>query len=375
MHLARAGLAPSVVVDKRAMSPHNAARHALVPPEKGQFLWTDSKAGLLAEAIRGLGGGPATLAEDVIDLVATPSRRREAWPPKTWAVVNATASLNVREALAGAGERLQAPVIECSLFAGGRVGLLTVEGAERNPDAGDLITAAYRLLAEDSELRSIVFGKDGDARRVRVGESCGSLTMTMSDARVSLFAAAMSETIAVMQRNSLRSAGSVSIGLISDNGSGLAWTCHDVAPSLQITGAGLQGWRVHLAAVAAEKIEQDIAHWPGVESGGVLMGRLSEAARTFYIENVLPAPEDSVRTAHGFTLGRQGLQQKITAFAEAAGWSLYCLGTWHSHLEPGGASGLDRATAEAIALSRLTPSVLLIHTPHGYELVFATTNV
>lgn len=372
MHLARAGLAPNVVVDKRAMSPHNAARHALVPSQKGQFLWTDSKASLLAETIRGLGDNPAALAEDVIDLAATPSRGREAWPPNTWAVVNTTASLNVREALASVGDRLRSPVIECSLFAVGRVGLVTVESAERNPDTGDLITAAYRLMAEDGQLSSLVFGSGGEARRERVGESCGSFTMTMSDARVSLFAASMSETIAAMQRNSLPSAGSVAIGLVSDDGSSLVWTRHDVAQSVHIAGAGLQGWRVHLAAAVAQRIEQDIAHWPGVESGGVLMGRLSEAAKTFYIEDVLPAPEDSLRTAHEFTLGRRGLPQRIAAFVEAAGWSLYCLGTWHSHLEPSGASGRDRATAEAIALSRLTPSVLLIHTPRGYEVILAT---
>jgi hypothetical protein len=375
MHLARAGLAPSVVVDKRAMSPHNAARHALAPSQKGQLLWTDSKASLLAETIGGLGDTPAALAEDVIDLVATPSRGREAWPPKTWAVVNATASLNVREALAAAGERLRPPVIECSLFAAGRVGLVTVESAERNPDTGDLITAAYRLIAEDSQLGSLVFGGGREARRERVGESCGSLTMIMSDARVSLFAASMSETIAAMQRDSLPSAGLVSIGSASEDGSSLVWNRHEVAPSVRISDAGLDGWRVHLSATSAEKIEQDVARWRSVETGGVLMGRLAEAARTFYIEDVLLAPEDSVRTMHGFTLGRQGLRQKMTAFAEASGWSLYCLGTWHSHLEPSGASARDRSTAEVIALSRLSPAVLMIHTPAGYQVILAKTKM
>lgn len=375
IHLARAGLAPSVVVDKRAMSPHNAARHALVPPRRGQFLWTDSKATLLAEAIHSLGAEAAALADDVIDLVAAPARGRQAWPPKTWGVVNTTASLNVREALAAAGGRLQARVLECSLLAHGRVGLMTVEGPERNPDTGDLITTAYRLMMEDPELGRLVFGKAAEARRERVGESCGSLTMIMSDARVSVFGACMSEAIAEMQRISLPSAGSVLIGLISEDGCNLIWRRHDVPPSVRLGGAGLEEWRVHVAAAAARKIDEDIARWPGVESGGVVMGRLSEATKTFYVEDVLPAPEDSARTARGFTLGRQGLHRRITAFAETANWSLYCLGTWHSHLEPSEASGLDRATAEAIALSRLTPSVLLIHTPRGYELVLATSPV
>jgi hypothetical protein len=334
-------------------------------------LWTDSKAALLAEAIRGLGGSAAALAEDVIDLIAAPSRGRQAWPPKTSAVVNTTASLSVREGLAAAGERLHARVLECALFARGQVGLLTVEGPVRNPDTGDLITATYRLMMDDAELGKLVFGRDAEPRRERVGESCGSLTMVMSDARLSVFAACMSETIAEMQQISWPAEGRVMIGLISSDGSQFGWRRHEIAPSVRIGGAGLRGWRVHIAASAVEKLERDIARWPGVESGGVLMGRLSEAAKTFYIEDVLPAPEDSMRTAHGFTLGRRGLHQQITAYSEASGWSLYCLGTWHNHLEPSGASGLDRATAEAIALSRLTPSVLLIHTPGGYEVVLA----
>src|SRR5207249_9553766 len=98
------------------------------------------------------------------------SRARQAWPPDTWALVNATASLNVREALAAAGERLQARVIECSLFARGQIALMTIEGPERNPDTGDLITAAYRLMMDNAGNGRLVFGTGADARRERVGE-------------------------------------------------------------------------------------------------------------------------------------------------------------------------------------------------------------
>ena len=372
LHLARSGAAPSVVVDRRSMNPHNAARHALVPPRNAQFLWTDSKAALLSEAVRGLGGSAAALAEDVIDVVGAASRARQAWPLGTWAVVNATASLNVREALAAAGERLQPRVLECSLFAGGRVGLLTIEGPERNPDTGDLITAAYRLMMDDPPVGNLVFGEGTEVRRERVGESCASWTMIMSDARISIFAACMSETIAEMQRTSLPPAtGSVLMGRLSEARSSLIWTRHEIPPSVRVAGTGVGGWCVHIAATATAKIAEDIARWPNVESGGALIGRLSEAAKTFYVEDVLTAPQDSVRSTNGFTLGRQGLRQRIAAFAEATSWVLYCLGTWHSHLEPVGASERDRATAEAVALARLAPSLLLIHSPRGYEFILA----
>lgn len=374
MHLARAGAAPSVVVDKGTMSPHNAARHALVPPRGAQFLWTDNKAALLSDALRGLGGSAAELAEDVVDLLSRPGRARGAWSAKTWAVVNATASLNVREALAASHEGLEARVIECSLFARGQIGLMTVEGPERNPDTGDLITAAYRLMLDDSASALLMFGDGAEARRERVGESCGSWTMVMSDARLSLFAASMSETIAEMQQSSLpRATGTVLVGQLSGDRSRLVWNRHEIWPGVRVRGAGVAGWRVHIAATAAAKITEDIARWSGVESGGVLMGRLSEAAKAFYVEDVLPAPEDSVRTSHGFILGLKGIRRDITAFAEATRWSLYCLGTWHSHIEAAGASDLDRATAEAVSLARLAPSVLLIHSPRGYEFILAAS--
>jgi hypothetical protein len=101
------------------------------------------------------------------------------------------------------------------------------------------------------------------------------------------------------------------------------------------------------------------------------MGRISEAARTFYVTNVLPAPDDSVRSPYEFVLGTRGARQLVRNFAESAGYSLFCLGTWHSHLLASGPSGTDRRTADAVALARLAPSILLIHTPAGFTALLA----
>jgi hypothetical protein len=219
-----------------------------------------------------------------------------------------------------------------------------------------------------------MFGEGADPRRERIGESCGSWTMIMSDARLSIFAAWMSETIAELQQSSLPpETGTVLLGQLSEDRSRLVWNRHEISPSGRVGGSGAAGWRVHIAAAAAAKISEDVAWWPGVESGGILMGRLSEAAKTFYVEDVLPAPEDSVRAAHGFVLGRQDIRHDITEFSESTHWSLYCLGTWHSHLEASGASNVDRTTAEAVALARLAPSMLLIHSPRGFEFILAAS--
>ena len=72
-----------------------------------------------------------------------------------------------------------------------------------------------------------------------------------------------------------------------------------------------------------------------------------------------------------FVLGTKGLSTQMSTYSESVGGSLYCLGTWHSHLSADGPSSTDRATAKAIDLSRLCPSVLLISTPVGFQALLA----
>jgi hypothetical protein len=82
-------------------------------------------------------------------------------------------------------------------------------------------------------------------------------------------------------------------------------------------------------------------------------------------------PEDSARSAHEFVLGTSGARKSIADYAESAGYSLFCLGTWHSHLAVSGPSSTDRTTAAAVAVARLAPSILLIHTPAGFKALLA----
>ena len=97
-------------------------------------------------------------------------------------------------------------------------------------------------------------------------------------------------------------------------------------------------WRVHVHPRALSKMQEDVARWRDVETGGVLMGRLSEVSRVAQVVDVVEAPEDSRRASDEFVLGTRGLRQRMQGYSETVGWSLYCLGTWHSHLSPGGPS-------------------------------------
>ena len=374
LHLARAGSGPSVVLDRSGMAPHNAARHALVPATgEMQIFWTDAKARMLSQAMQGLNQTAIPIAADATRMLMSGEDARRAWPRKSWAVLNATASPVVREAF-GASEAVPVRVVETSLFAGGKLAAITVEGPDRNPLTTDLMADFYAILREQPDLASIVFGRDASVSHQATGQGCGSLTMTMSDGRLSLFAAGMSEYLLARQRDGLpQEGGEVLIGQLSDDGLGLEWLPFPMPAVTVVPTTNGEAWRVHVHPRALSKMQEEVARWPDVETGGVLMGRLSDVARVAHVVDVVEAPEDSRRASDEFVLGTKGLRQRMQGYSATVDWSLYCLGTWHSHLSPGGPSTKDRATARAVALARLTPSIFLVMTPTGFHALAAGT--
>ena len=372
LHLARAGRGPTVVVDKSVMRPHNAARHALVP-ETGdmQILWMDAKAQLLSKSLRGLDQDAAPIARDFVSILTSPDDAQRVSLKRSWAVVNTTASLGVREALAGS-ERMPARVIETSLFAGGSVGMITVEGPKRNPDTVDLMAEFYALLREEPQRASVVFMNGDSVARQATGQGCGSLTMAMSDGRLSLFAAGMAEYLLAEQRGGLPDdGGEILIGQLSEDGLGVTWRRHRIAPTIVVKTISGEPWRVHVHERAAAKMREEAARWTDVESGGVLIGKLSDVARIAHVVDVLEAPEDSLRSGGEFVLGTKGLKPRLEEYMKSLDYSLYCLGTWHSHPKPSGPSVTDRATARAVSVARSIPSIFLIQTPTDIR-AFAT---
>ena len=147
-----------------------------------QLLWTDTKSQLLSDAMRGLEHQSRAIHENVV-LLKPRAQIGGAWSKHSWGIVNATASLVVREALASTN--LPARIIEISLFAHGHVGVITTEGPDRNPNTADLISECYALFGEDTKLANAVFGTNQTVLRQTIGQGCDSMTMPMSDGRLS----------------------------------------------------------------------------------------------------------------------------------------------------------------------------------------------
>ncbi|MDP9190484.1 MAG: hypothetical protein M3P06_02120 [Acidobacteriota bacterium] len=362
IHLTRRGMAPTDLIDKGLLSPHNAARHALLPPQGTQLPWLISKALALRIAIEGFGQRASAHTNDLIGINGKDFRRLI--PTSTAAIINTTASIAVAETLAILTAEPPLPrVIDASLISG-KIGILSLEGDSRNPNIGDLYAETYtRLTTADLET--------GDLKPAPIGQGCSSLTMTMSDARISMFAAPMSEQIARWANDAFPNDGNLLIGRVAPDGMSLTWE-HTSVPPVRVARIDDTSMRIRISARANAQIEADLARWPGVETGGVLLGRQSEAANAFYVTDVLDAPDDSTRAAGLFELGTTGLRARIKEYIDAHHGLLFCLGTWHSHLTAQGASATDRGTARVLGISRAIPSVMLIHTPTGYRAILAS---
>jgi Prokaryotic E2 family A/ThiF family len=374
IHMARSGVAPSIVIDKRNFSPHNAARHGLLPEASNKDIaWVRSKALALALAIKGLAQKSKGFHVDITQAVHSSTLLNKLFPRDTWAVINTTASLTVREALAAIEPKKLPRIIETLLYAKAQVGLITVEGPNRNPNSIDLIALFYEAMRVNDKLRDIVFTQEDSIAYHATGTGCGSTTMIISDAKISMLAASMTIGISKMRTEGLPSSGGrILVGTVTDDEMGLNWTSINVPPFHVVPINKNSSWTVRISETAHQKILKDCVEHPLVETGGIIVGRISETQQAFIVTDILPAPQDSERSKHEFVLGTDAVNKMLEEYSSSCNYALYCLGTWHNHLSDSEPSERDLQTAKEIARRQTIPSVLLIKTPANYCAVSAS---
>lgn len=366
MHLARSGVEIPVLCDEAVLNPHNMARHALARPPLSL-----PKASELAKEIRQLGQSPAVFEDDLAIALRSRDSRKIILPKQAGYAINSTASLAVREALSSlAANDIKPRLAETALFGRGDGGFLVVEGSAHNPTLCDLIDELNATVG-DERIRSLLFDREFGLTEVQIGQGCGALTMPMTDMRLSAMTAALTEEfVAVTQKND--DAGQIVIGIRKQDSSDTAWFRQTVAPFKAVDIEGPKGWTMRLSRRVLDKVEEEVARYPTVETGGVLIGSCSARQKTVTVVDLVGAPEDSQRTAALFVLGTKGLKDAIKARHAASGNTLFDVGTWHSHLADHGPSSTDRNTAKQLAAERPPPSALLIVAPtRRYALMHA----
>lgn len=363
MHSARAGFAPALLIDKESLAPHNVARHALLP----RHCSVESKARALASEIENFGlKKPQVFDANIVnvDLGKDPLHARLF--DGSALLVNTTGSHAVRQFLASS--KIQARIVEGCLTFQGLAGIFLSEGGGRNPNCSDVMSVAYNILRSCDRLAPPM---DQNDSVLQVGVGCNSVTLPMSDTRVSLLSAGMSQALFDAQLHGLSSDGKVSVGQVGQDGMSVNWRHQILGKTQFATVSGLPGWSVRILDTAHRKILEDLSRYPGVESGGLIVGRCSPTHREVTIIDVLDAPLDSRREANVFVLGVEGLADTVIAYNNSGKDVLWCLGTWHSHLIPSGPSTRDKVTSHEIQGLMRGATVMLIRHPMGYEAIVA----
>lgn len=365
LHRARDGAAPTICVDDGAFLPHNAARHGLYPRSSAGYGMLGAKATLLGETIAGLGQATRALYGDQRELVTAIEADADA---PAW-LLNTTASTVARDDLASGFAPAMPRVVEACLFDQGALGYFAVEGAGHNPDGVELMGELYVAARRDPMIGRHLFPKQGQLATINIGQGCGSLTMRVSDAKISSLAGVMAQTLSDLSPEMVE--GRIDL-LVRD---GLAQIHQRLAitPWRRVPIEGLEGWMLSISPQALTKIEAEVAQYRKVETGGVLVGFHSMVARRIYVADVHAAPSDSVRRPHEFTLGVEGLAEARQSLAQETRGALTFAGTWHSHLGQATPSGLDRRSAALVGAGEPQPKAFLIYGTDGLRAISAAT--
>lgn len=357
MHAVRGSQDIVAVSDESLLRPHNLARHAL-----GTEHVSCNKAEALAKELAGFGKRPAVHKGNLSHDLRDPAHVKQIIPKAAGAVINSTASLSVREALVSAATpRIRARFFEAALFGRGRGAFLLADGEGHNPSHCDLIAELYATL-DDGRAAELLFDPAGGLAEVQIGQGCGSLTMTMDDARLSAMTASLSQEISSALDTPTQE-GLIVIGTADEHSPSTHWTRCIVPAFEMIAIAGSDGWQLRLSRRVAERIRAEAKAYSSVETGGVMIGLTSARLKTVTVVDLLEAPADSRRIPTLFVLGTDGLQLAIRHRHEQSGRTLFDVGTWHSHLRNEGPSSTDWKTAADLAAERAPPSILLIATP------------
>ena len=357
LHLARNGAQVLTVADYAWLRPHNLARHGLASTPHG------GKATELAKALGSLGQATEACEVNILSALADTAERRRLIPKEAKLIVDTTASLQIRSRLSalkrGENDPRQAAI---ALFGEGDGAYLMIEGTDGGPTLEDLSNFFYAELVANDTLREIATANDGELRHVATGQGCGTMTMRMTDTRVSAMTAIATEQL-VSEIGEPKETGLLLYGVRPRGAIEAQWKRIEVVAPTRVDIDGSGGWQFRLSAQALKAIRADIAAYPTVETGGILVGRSNERLRTVSVMDVLPAPPKSERSATGFILGTDGGEEAIRRFHDRSGRTLWDVGTWHSHLANEPPSPRDKTTAKKLAGERPPPFALLVVTP------------
>lgn len=345
LHFGRSGNAFIGICDNDPLLQHNLARHplfanhvgrnkaiALVDELESMFEFTPQK------SIQSFPGKVFHLPDETINLYE-------------W-IIDTTASITVRNWLVEKNFSPSMQIARCELADQGKLGLLYIEGKNRNPRIDDLSNLAiFRAL----KYPALEAWRKADAIRgeqtLDIGLGCSSVTSVMPDDRISLHAAAFSQIVySQKERVNIKEQGLFYFQAINDQGIPDPYSKYEiVSPFNTYQCRQGSGWEIRLYPGLKNYMLSQCKKYKPKETGGVLIGVCNYKTKTIHVFEVLNGPPDSKRTSTSFIRGKQGLPQQIEHFKEKTGGVIGYIGEWHTHpMQLETLSGKDKQTIEKL---------------------------
>jgi hypothetical protein len=382
LHLARSGQGNMTLVDFDNLSPHNLVRNALLDESLGM-----NKAEAMKNVISGIFYEDKEVKIDVIKESALNiliGKEKYILNQHRW-IIDTTASPMILNALCNAVIPKTISCCRCEIADMGRLGILGIEGPNRNPRLDDLQVAIFDMAIKNQAVSNWLKSNRKEREEeigsrlsdIYIGISCSSETMRLSDEVVSLHAAYFSSgfrKVAGDKRG--RSGGLIQISWHDENGfkgnteNSVGLSQQFDVPSVTVINAKNDpNWQVRLKHGIEQNLHISLRRAKPNETGGLLVGRINSKRKIIYVTDFLPAPPDSISFPYAFVMGVQDIPKKIFDIEDLTGGMLTYVGEWHTH--PASGTQLSPTDKDAIIKikrhldSILRPTHVMVVTRNG----------
>ena len=366
MHLARAGLTNMTLVDHDVLLPHNLVRHSLLADRV-----SNNKADALREEIDHMYRGQAEVTAvqaNGIDILR--GNKKHPLNQYTW-LIDTTASKAFEQALIDCQQLDGIRVVRAEIAHRGQIGMMSIEGSERNPRLDDIKVYLSTLACEQDYLSDwLKAGRtaeklDLQVDEIPIGMGCHTDTMVLADDAISFHAALMSTSFK-HQITQASDEGYLQLSFLGHDG--------DVSrqeipvPTVEIFQANNDDfWEIRVAKPVKQEILKSVAESAPNETGGILMGNVNPNHKVVHVTKVLPPPPDSRSTPYMFERGVNDIPDTVRRIQSRTGGLIDYVGEWHSHPNGGGQmSEQDQIAArqlQDILKSSGRPVHIMIATP------------
>ncbi|MFZ1809552.1 MAG: ThiF family adenylyltransferase, partial [Cyclobacteriaceae bacterium] len=370
MQLARSGQAKFILIDPDNLLPHNLVRHALLSSSLGT-----NKAIALKEEIMKLYPTGDVMIWGIANIRNDIFYREKALDAFDW-IFDFTASESFFNKLTLAKGINTSRVCSASISDFGNLGIMYIEGENRNPRIDDLQMSLHSLCHVEKKISDWLIREEKAISTgnltVNVGVGCNSETTILSDSKLSSHASYFSGAL-TREITDSKNGGKVFLNRITESPNyAIETQMYDVAPFDIFNAVNDPSWTLRFKAGIVIKMKEQMINAKKKETGGILVGAINLKTKTIHVIDLIDAPSDSKANAVCFYRGFHGLPKKIDNVTHSSGGQLGYIGEWHSH--PHGPNELSQIDFDSVTrfkrefkeLQTPLPVFLTVITPSSF---------